>query len=136
MADNVWNPDTTKRLQAALSGLWGVSKSTIRSYSAEAARTRLDAVKERRAEVARQAIDTLMEIAAAEVEMPGDRAAKVAASKTLLEFAGVDKPEEDKIQRHVVAGVSDATPERARELMRGLFGTVTPGEPHVADPDQ
>lgn len=137
MCENVWNPDTTRGLQRELADAWGVKPATIRSYSAEAARTRLEEVRERRAEVARTAVNALIEVARCDIVMPGDRAAKVAASKTLLEFAGIDRPDEDKIQRHVVAGVSEASPEKAREVMRGLFGAVTPDEnAAVADPDK
>ncbi len=66
---------------------------------------------------------------------PGDRGAKGAHIKMGLEFAGLDKPDEDKIQRHIVAGIGDATPAKASEFMRGLFGNVTPDEAPVADAD-
>jgi hypothetical protein len=126
MADRVWNPDTSRTLQKEFSELWGVHTATIRSYSAEASRSLLDVVRERRAELAKKAVDTLIEVAESDCHMAGDKAAKVSASKILLEFAGVDRPDEDKIQKHVVAGVSEATPEKAREVIRGLFGDVTP----------
>jgi hypothetical protein len=131
MEQNVWNQDTTRRLQKELAAAWGVVPATIRSYSSEAARTRIEAVRERRGEIAKRAIQALLDVTDCEVAMPGDRAAKVTASKVLLEFAGVDRPEEDKVQRHVVASIDEATPEKAREVMRGLFGDVTPD----ADPD-
>jgi hypothetical protein len=126
MADQVWNPDTSRALQKELSALWGVHTATIRSYSAEASRSLLEVVRERRAELAKKAVDTLIEVADSSCTLAGDRAAKVSASKILLEFAGVDRPDEDKIQKHVVAGVGEATPEKAREVIRGLFGDVTP----------
>lgn len=135
MADRVWNPETSRSLQKELSALWGVHTATIRSYSAEASRALLDVVRERRAELAKKAVDTLIEVADSTCTLAGDRAAKVSASKILLEFAGVDRPDEDKVQKHVVAGVSEATPEKAREIMKGLFGDVTPetGSDDLAD---
>jgi hypothetical protein len=135
MAANVWNPETTKLLRKELASTWDCATSTILNYSAEAHRTRLDDVRERRAEVARKAVNALLEVAEGKVVMPGDRAAKVAASKTLLEFAGLDKPDEDKIQKHMIAGVADATPAKAREVMLGLFGAVTPDANRMAEPD-
>ena len=126
MADRVWNPDTSRMLQKEFSELWGVHTATIRSYSAEASRALLDVVRERRAELAKKAVDTLIEVADSTCTLAGDRAAKVSASKILLEFAGVDRPDEDKVQKHVVASVGEATPDKAREVMRGLFGDVTP----------
>jgi hypothetical protein len=126
MADHVWCPDTSRALQKELSALWGVHTATIRSYSAEASRSLLDIVRERRAELAKKAVDTLIEVADGPCNLAGDRAAKVSASKILLEFAGVDRPDEDKVQKHIVAGVGEATPDKAREVMRGLFGDVTP----------
>lgn len=135
MAANIWNRETTKVIRKELAAAWDVATSTVLNYSAEAYRTRLDEVRERRAEVARKAIDALLEVAEGFVVMPGDRAAKVAASKTLLEFAGLDKPDEDKIQKHMIAGLADATPARAREVMLGLFGAVTPDANAVADAD-
>lgn len=126
MAERVWTPDTSRKLQKELSDAWGVAMSTVRNYSAEASHGMLADVRERRAELAKKAIETLVEVADSKVEMPGDRSAKVAASKILLEFAGLDKPDEDKIQKHVIADIGEATPEKAREVMKGLFGDVTP----------
>lgn len=128
MADRVWNPDTSRQFQKELGALWGVHMVTIRSYSAEASRSLLDVVRERRAELAKKAVDTLIEVADSSCVLAGDRAAKVSASKILLEFAGVDRPDEDKVQKHVIAGVGDATPDKAREVMKSLFGDVTPSE--------
>lgn len=126
MTDRVWNPDTSRSLQKALSEAWGVTQSTIRNYSAEASHSMLGTVRERRAELAKQAVETLLEVAKSEVQMPGDRAAKVSASKVLLEFAGVDRPDEDKVQKHIVAGMGEATPDKAREVVRALFGDIVP----------
>ena len=126
MAEHVWNRDSSRKLQKELGFEWGVLPHTIRNYSAEASRTLLEAVRERRAELATQAVETLLEVARSDNIAPGDKAAKVSASKVLLEFAGVDRPDEDKIQKHVVAGVGEATPDKAREVMKSLFGDVTP----------
>lgn len=128
MAERVWNPDTTRQLQRELAESWGVQPHTVRGYSAEASRSLLDAVRERRAELATQAVKTLLEVAKSDAEFAGDKAAKVSAGKVLLEFAGVDRPDEDKVQKHVVAGVgtTDATPAKAREVIKSLFGDVTP----------
>ena len=128
MAERVWNQDTSRQLQKELAAAWGIQTASVRSYSAEASRSLLDVVRERRAELAKKAVETLIEVADSDVTMPGDRAAKVSASKILLEFAGVDRPDEDKVQKHFVAGVGEATPEKARDVIRAMFGDVTPEE--------
>lgn len=56
------------------------------------------------------------------------------AEKNAHSLARFDAELSGKITQHVVASIKDATPAKAREVMRGLFGTVTPDE-SVADPD-
>lgn len=126
MASREWTPDTSKQLRKDLAKAWSCATSTILNYSAEAHRTQLDEVRERRAEVARKAVDALLKIAECDPSLACNGSAKAAACKTLLEFAGLDRPDEDKIQKHAVIGVAEATPEKAREIMKGLFGDVTP----------
>lgn len=129
MADGVYCPDTNRIIRKDLAEAWGVAVGTIYGYAAEAHRTRLDVVRERRAEVATLAVNALIEVVRGSTGMPGDRAAKVNASKTLLEFAGLDKPDEDKIQRHLVAGLgAEATPAAASRIMADLFKAEGPAK--------
>jgi hypothetical protein len=131
MASAVWNERTSRRLQKDLGEAWGVSPSTIRNYSTEAGRAIRTAIVERRASIAQRAIDRLERIAAQDpmhAGVQGLPGAIVHANEVLLKLSGYSEPDEDKIQRHIVAGANEATPDKAREIMKGLFGDVTPQE--------
>lgn len=99
-----------------LSDAWGLAESTIRNYSCEASRLVTGDTEEARRDITagcrKLFTDAVREGDAKGARMVGELWAQVSGAKA---------PE-----KHQVGPLEEATPAKAREVMAGLFGQVTP----------
>lgn len=95
MLDRLWTPQTSRQMQRELGAAWSLSEKRIRDLSAQASRLILDRMKADRGAVVAIAINALIDEATSPADKPGDRGARVQASRALLEMAGADKPKDD-----------------------------------------
>ncbi len=99
---------------------WGLSESALKTYAAEAHRLVTADPDEARRDITagcrrlfRQAVNS------------GNAKAARAVGELWADVAGAKAPE-----KHQVGTLDEVTPEKARQVMRELFGVVTPkGEP-------
>jgi hypothetical protein len=122
MANLEWERGkTAKKIAAA----WDLSIKTVEGYSATASRIVVadedDARRDITAGCRKLMRDALQDGNAKDFGVVG---------KLLAEVSGAKAPE-----KHQVGALDDVTPQKAREVMAGLFGTVTPDAADSGDGD-
>lgn len=104
-----------------LARLWGVTEATVRDYAAEASRRVTADEAEVKREITVQGLDLLRG-----AHREGERKDWAAVAKVLADVSGANAP-----AKHQVGPIEQASPEKARQVMQELFGSVTPGEPEA-----
>jgi hypothetical protein len=126
MARRVWNQKTGRRLKHDLARKWGITEGGVRNYAAEASRVLSGELRERCAELADAALNTLWTVAVKgrSSDIPGDKMAAVNASKAILDYAGIDRPDKQQTQPSTVVQVAITSPGHAltSPAMKGLVG--------------
>lgn len=140
MAEQVWTPKTTRRMQRELAERWSVSVITIRHYSSEAGRRIAQATRERAGELAEVAVKTLKTVTrrgTGKGRMPGDLNAAVNASNSLLELAGLkgnkEQPEDRPSTLQTVQIGTVVTSPVFVGMLPGV-GAILPAAPKTVPP--
>lgn len=113
------------RTNEQLAEVWGVAVSTVANYSAEAHRRVMASPEELSRDITLQARDLLDRAyrRAVQENREGCERGWVAVSGVLMDVSGVRAPEKHQINASVSG---EPTPEKARQVMQELFGSVTP----------
>lgn len=113
MADLEWERGKSAKL---LAERWDMAQSTIENYSAEASRMVTGDEEEARRDIT-AGCRKLFKDAVANLDAKGAKA----VGELWAQVSGAKAPD-----KHQVGTLDDVTPQKAREVMAGLFGAVTP----------